>query len=100
MGLLKTYVHFISILTNLVNLQCGRQSPGSRPRRDDRESEIPDHLLDSLESHRSQATNSTKVYHITINQPKTVIIGTAAATVAPVGEGPTRNVRVNEEYDQ
>jgi len=60
---------------------------------DERESEMPDYLHNSLDSLRSSNSSMyapcSKTYNITINQPRTVTIGSAAAA------NPT-NITINE----
>ena len=72
------------------------QRSRSRPI-DDRESAMPEYLHESLDSLRSQMS-STRVYHVTINQPANVTIGTPAAGAS--GDEVVKNVMVNEDFDQ
>jgi hypothetical protein len=76
------------------------RSHRSRPPADERESEIPEELLASLDSHRSSQSGhgGTTVYHVTINQPRHVNIG-AQAMGGRAGTEVVKNVRVNDDFD-
>ena len=65
----KKLDNIIRLLERLNHVGCGSTSDAN----DDVESEIPEYLHHSLNSIRSQQSHTT-VYHITINQPRSVVV--------------------------
>ena len=103
MKMLETRMELIMKQLENLNLQQrdhgqpDQQSPTRRHShpKDDRESEIPEHLLESLDSLRSQDSQQghSTIYHITINQPANVTIANASS---PTNDNVVKMLRVND----